>query len=506
MAQQNTTEKYLQAGVRAAQSGNKARARELLEAALKRDQNLELAWIWLASVVDSQRERQICIQKVLQINPNNRVAREALNNMVGILGDSAEIDYNLMSRAARQKLSGDDSTASLRSSSAGAGDSGGGSGGGIPRGAIFAALGIIAIVLAIALVWLSLPTINSILNPTPTPEPTRVIPTITPTWTPSPTAQGGGVSGALVERATFTPAPTITSLPTVTPSITPMPTATLPAVNTYDLIFTVNEGSSSSLYYFDVETNESRLLGTNVGEFDYNEQLDRLAFLREGRGDGDVTTTQVFVGSPDNPNAADAITRLGEGLTATGVSISPDGLNIVYSVNNNSTRDDDLFVYDTRTGLSRNITDTADSDIDPYWAAADIIVFASDRETPGFYDIYQINLATNQVERIIDRRGSNVKPSVSPDGDTILYVNELGNDRKIIRANADGSGASDVTGVGDVLEDSPAWTYDGRYFLFTSTDVDLNVQLFIQSEFSDRLQTIPTGNVGILTVRAVRPR
>lgn len=504
MAQQNI-EQYLQAGIRAAQSGNKARARELLETVLKRDQNQELAWIWLASVVDSQRERQICLQKVLQINPGNRPAREAINDLVGILGENVTIDYNSMARASRQKLaagvSGGDSNTALRSAISGAADN---ASGGINRGLLIGGLAFIAIVLAALLLFLSLPTINSILNPTETPTPTREIPTVTPTPTLTTTPAGGGVAGALIERATFTPAPTITPLPSVTPSVTPMPTATLPPLQVYDLIFTVDESLDTSLYYFDVENNQARIIGNDVGQFDYNSELDRIVFLRDGVGDGGIVTTQVFIGSPENTNSADAITRLGEGLAASSVAISPDGLRVIYSVLSGN-GDDDLYIYDTTTGLSRNVTDTPESDIQPHWVTNDRVIFASDRESPGFYDLYELNVSSNEVERIYDGRGSNLEPRVSPDGEDILFVSEVGSDRKIQIIDSEGRGIRDLTNVADVIEGSPTWTIDGRYVLFTSEDTEGNVQLKIQSP-GEPTQTIPTNNVNILTVRAVNPR
>ena len=84
---ENQLNRQLAAGIRAAQQGNSERARELLEGVLRRDRNNEQAWIWMASVVDSQRERRMSLERVLKINPNNQPAQAALNSMVGVLGD-----------------------------------------------------------------------------------------------------------------------------------------------------------------------------------------------------------------------------------------------------------------------------------------------------------------------------------------------------------------------------------------------------------------------------------
>src|SRR5215475_12638091 len=68
----------LNAGIQAARAGNKAQARKYLEQVLEKEDNNEAAWMWLASVVDTPRERRICLENVLEINPNNVRAREAL--------------------------------------------------------------------------------------------------------------------------------------------------------------------------------------------------------------------------------------------------------------------------------------------------------------------------------------------------------------------------------------------------------------------------------------------
>ena len=81
----------LKAGIEAAQQGDKKTARNLLKQVLAEDPNNELAWMWLASAVESLDERRACLQKVLQINPNNARAREALSRL-GAAGGREEKD------------------------------------------------------------------------------------------------------------------------------------------------------------------------------------------------------------------------------------------------------------------------------------------------------------------------------------------------------------------------------------------------------------------------------
>ena len=71
-------EAILNAGIQAARAGQKAEARQLLEQVVAQNDRIERAWLALASVVDSTSEKRNCLQKVLEINPTNDRARQAL--------------------------------------------------------------------------------------------------------------------------------------------------------------------------------------------------------------------------------------------------------------------------------------------------------------------------------------------------------------------------------------------------------------------------------------------
>ncbi len=67
-----------QQGIAAAKAGRKDEARQLLQQSIRIEPDSEAAWLWLASIARDQRERQFCLQKILEINPNNSQARQAL--------------------------------------------------------------------------------------------------------------------------------------------------------------------------------------------------------------------------------------------------------------------------------------------------------------------------------------------------------------------------------------------------------------------------------------------
>ncbi len=72
------TESQLSAGIALAKAGQNAEARKLLTKVVQRDPNSVLGWLWLAGVVETTERRCDCLERVLQLNPQNQVVRRAL--------------------------------------------------------------------------------------------------------------------------------------------------------------------------------------------------------------------------------------------------------------------------------------------------------------------------------------------------------------------------------------------------------------------------------------------
>ncbi len=73
----------LQRAITAIKSGDKKTGKQLLTKALQADPRNEKAWLWLAHVVDSPKQRQECLERVLTINPHNENARRGLIKLNG---------------------------------------------------------------------------------------------------------------------------------------------------------------------------------------------------------------------------------------------------------------------------------------------------------------------------------------------------------------------------------------------------------------------------------------
>jgi len=64
--------------VNAIRAGNREEGRQILEEILETDEANEDVWLWLSSVVDSDEDREICLENVLALNPDNVVANRGL--------------------------------------------------------------------------------------------------------------------------------------------------------------------------------------------------------------------------------------------------------------------------------------------------------------------------------------------------------------------------------------------------------------------------------------------
>lgn len=89
----------LEDAIQAIRMGNLEEGRQILEEILEVDENDEEVWLWLSAVVDSDEDREICLENVLALNPSNRIAQKGVAALKGgtfnphlILDELIEID------------------------------------------------------------------------------------------------------------------------------------------------------------------------------------------------------------------------------------------------------------------------------------------------------------------------------------------------------------------------------------------------------------------------------
>lgn len=75
------TSENLEKAVALIKAGNRQAALPLLKEVIRSEPNNEMAWLWLYACVENPSQKLFCLQKVLEINPNNQNARIALGKL-----------------------------------------------------------------------------------------------------------------------------------------------------------------------------------------------------------------------------------------------------------------------------------------------------------------------------------------------------------------------------------------------------------------------------------------
>lgn len=72
----------LQLGIEAARDGNKEEARNLFRLLTNEDPQNAQGWLWLAGVAETPAERRAALEQVIELDPENAMARKSLNVMM----------------------------------------------------------------------------------------------------------------------------------------------------------------------------------------------------------------------------------------------------------------------------------------------------------------------------------------------------------------------------------------------------------------------------------------
>jgi len=74
----DSVQTWLKTGITAVKNGDRQQGREWLEKVLEVDERNKQAWLWLSGAVETDEERQICLENVLAIDPENALAKKGL--------------------------------------------------------------------------------------------------------------------------------------------------------------------------------------------------------------------------------------------------------------------------------------------------------------------------------------------------------------------------------------------------------------------------------------------
>ncbi|MDX2077121.1 MAG: hypothetical protein SFZ02_11865 [bacterium] len=494
---QDDISQLLEQGIDAAKRGDRATGRRLLEQVIESDPANELAWIWLASCVNTLKERQECLERVLQINPDNARAKQAL---AALLGQQGKTDSSAVNKDTMAQLRGERKTSKAPKPTPEPLADG-------EKPANNDWLGIVVIFGALIVAGLLLLTqLPNILAPAPIPTATpqlvvqAEIPTIEnspmpplPTL-PPPTFDGTNRAPTL--PPTFTPTATVTPTATMTPTATPYPLTEF----TLYYVGLAPDAVVPSLYLGLGDATNLALVGDDFRDIAIDPSGQFLAFIRDVPTDIEGQTLprpQLHIAPINNLLEAQAITNL-TGTSLTSPSWSPDAQSLVFVTNVDG--DDDIWYTQVDGGGQYAITNNPYVDIDPEWspiANSREIAFASDRESVGSTEIYLMTIpepnAPEEARRITNADKSSYAPTWNPRGTHIAFVSDRNTDADIFIMQANGEGQNVLTVGDDNAEDrAPAFTTDGRYVAFISNRIGDQFAVYLTSYDGRELTPLAT--------------
>lgn len=461
---QNEPHFLLREAIRAAQKGDSAAARRMLEQVIGNDPRNELAWIWMATVAESDRERRTCLMRVLEINPSNARARQALDRLEGATGSS---------RRSTAAQSAPRRTTPRRSLSP-----------------LYAVVGI----LAVAMILVGLFLLNRSLNDEDTPAtatptanvvavapagPTLTPTSMTPSVTPLPTSR-------LADRTQEPLPPTWTPTATWTPSPTPEPTE-IPALDTYTLLVSQQasdgtwnvvtmraDGTNPEPVTFSLPADlaENNTL-TWLGAYDASYSPDRLQIavvgsLRQDAPDGNPDNVLIYQELFTGPAAGGELRQItAMHAELADISWSPDGTQIVFT----ATAEGDFDVYTIASGGSapNRLTDNSGADRYPTWSPdGQTITYAAALAGSDSFEIWRMPSVGGEPEQLTEAENGSFAPAYSPDGRWITFISDRSGDEDVYLMNADGTGERVITINDDYDALDPSWSPDSEWIIYSS--------------------------------------
>jgi PKD repeat protein len=168
----------------------------------------------------------------------------------------------------------------------------------------------------------------------------------------------------------------------------------------------------------------------------------------------------------------------------------------------------DIFVSNPDGTLPSNLTavQTASDEIEPSWSPNGAkIAFASDQT--GDWEIFIMNADGSGKAQLTSNVGFDVAPAISPDGTKIIFVSDRDGDFEIfvmnidgtnvtqLTSNADGDGAQgpDLFGLGFGIS-VPSWSPDGTKIAFTSDRDGGDFDIFIMDADGTNVTQLTTSS------------
>jgi hypothetical protein len=502
----------LRTAIQAAQSGNKMIARGILEQVIDQDPDNEVAWLWLASVVDDTEERRGALERVLRINPNNERAQQAMASLrrsTPLPEPQVEPEPVPSRPAPAQPAPPRAAPRQARASQMDRGPLLGGRPSQRRQGRLspvmFTLIALLAIGMfaaAIYLLWSDQQSTDN--KPTATPRAQATIQAAinatqtailslfppTPSLTPRPleTLPPTNVPTA-THTATNTPTPTSTPLPLTDFSL--LVSGQRASEARWALYTMSADGTQEQQVPLSLPQTETPLALIEVYDGAYSPDGAQIAFTARFSADGVSSYEELCVAPAGGGNIQCLTSAKAEHVESA--TWSPDSQRIAFA--SDADGDYEIYVIASEGGDSSRLTDNDAQDREPAWSpTADVIAYGSDLGQLTTLEIWRMNADGQNRQQLTENENSSYAPAWSPDGGSIAFVSTRRVNADLYVMTADGLGERALF-VRDVPaeERNPSWSPNGYWIAFSSNREGPIFDVYVIRPDGTELQRITSG-------------
>jgi TolB protein len=237
------------------------------------------------------------------------------------------------------------------------------------------------------------------------------------------------------------------------------------------LVFVSNRDGNDEIYMMDYDgANQTRITFNKVKDYmpAWSPDQRSMAFTSYKRGSADLFIRNIYDGKE---------TLIAAKGTNYSAAFSPDGKRLAFCSTQSEDGNADIHVLDLETMKTKRLTYTGAIDTAPSWSPTGReIAFTSDRTGQGAPQIYTMDAEGSNVRKVSFGGNYHDAPAWSPTGDRIAYVSRVENLFDLYILNLRTNQISKLT-ESSARNESPTWSPDGRHVVFTS-NMSGSIQLY----------------------------